>query len=70
MAVGIACAGTGLKEAAELLQNLLSDPTDYVRQVCYYRGSHMMVLQSYSCSLRNYLFHYTLLLASSAWAQQ
>lgn len=32
MAVGIACGGTGLREATDLLQPLLSDPVDYVRQ--------------------------------------
>mmetsp|Transcript_5894 Transcript_5894/g.16828 ORF Transcript_5894/g.16828 Transcript_5894/m.16828 type:complete len:1074 (-) Transcript_5894:415-3636(-) len=32
MAVGIACGATGLREATELLQPLLSDPIDYVRQ--------------------------------------
>lgn len=32
MAVGIACAGTGLKEARDLLQPMLSDAIDFVRQ--------------------------------------
>jgi 26S proteasome regulatory subunit N2 len=32
LAVGISCAGTGLKEALDLLQPMLSDPVDYVRQ--------------------------------------
>lgn len=32
MAVGIGCAGTGLKEAIELLKPMLEDQIDYVRQ--------------------------------------
>uniref|UniRef100_A0A7S2JSF5 26S proteasome regulatory subunit RPN2 C-terminal domain-containing protein n=1 Tax=Haptolina brevifila TaxID=156173 RepID=A0A7S2JSF5_9EUKA len=32
MAVGISCAGTGLKEALDLLQPMLVDPIDFVRQ--------------------------------------
>lgn len=33
MAVGISCAGTGMREAQALLEPLLSDAVDFVRQV-------------------------------------
>lgn len=33
MAVGLSCAGTGLKDAVTLLEPMLEDTTDYVRQV-------------------------------------
>ncbi|KAK9461244.1 armadillo-type protein [Lipomyces oligophaga] len=32
LALGISCAGTGLPEAIELLEPMLKDPTDFVRQ--------------------------------------
>eukprot|EP00879_Flechtneria_rotunda_P005574 GHRR01005868.1.p1 GENE.GHRR01005868.1~~GHRR01005868.1.p1 ORF type:complete len:994 (+),score=408.14 GHRR01005868.1:347-3328(+) len=32
MAVGLACAGTGLREAVSLLEGMLNDNTDFVRQ--------------------------------------
>jgi 26S proteasome regulatory subunit N2 len=32
MALGIACAGTGLDEAIDLLEPMIKDPTDFVRQ--------------------------------------
>ena len=32
MAVGMACGGTGLKDAVSLLESMLNDSTDYVRQ--------------------------------------
>jgi hypothetical protein len=34
LAVGIACAGTGLQEAIDLLEPMTKDATDFVRQVC------------------------------------
>lgn len=33
LAVGIACAGTGLQEAIDLLEPMTKDATDFVRQV-------------------------------------
>ena len=41
MAVGLACAGTGLREATSLLELMLTDPTDFVRQVGHGGGSGM-----------------------------
>ncbi|RGP71624.1 26s proteasome regulatory subunit n2 [Fusarium longipes] len=32
MALGISCAGTGLEEAIDLLEPMMKDPTDFVRQ--------------------------------------
>ena len=32
MALGVACARTGLKEAVSLLETLTNDPVSYVRQ--------------------------------------
>lgn len=34
MALGIACAGTGLPAASEILEHLATDSPDFVRQVC------------------------------------
>ena len=33
MALGIACAGTGLKEALNVLEPMVNDPANFVRQV-------------------------------------
>ena len=45
MAVGISCAGTGLKEALDLMQPMLSDPVDYVRQGALI-GTSMVLMQN------------------------
>ena len=45
MAVGIACAGSGLPEAQELLEGLLTDAVDYVRQGAYLAMAMVMQQQ-------------------------
>lgn len=44
LALGISCAGTGMKEAIELLEPLTSDPIDFVRQGALL-GLSMILLQ-------------------------
>src|SRR3954462_12246030 len=46
MALGIACAGTGLDEAIDLLEPMLKDPTDFVRQGPLIALSMVMVQQN------------------------
>ncbi|KAF5841250.1 armadillo-type protein [Dunaliella salina] len=45
MAVGMACAGTGLKDAVALLEPLLLDGVDFVRQGAYIATALVMVQQ-------------------------
>lgn len=45
LAVGISCAGTGLRDALDLLSPMLSDPTDFVRQGALIATS-MVLMQS------------------------
>lgn len=46
MALGISCAGTGLEEAIDLLEPMLKDPTDFVRQGALISLSMIMVQQN------------------------
>lgn len=46
MALGIACAGTGLEEAIDLLEPMMKDSTDFVRQGTLIALSMIMVQQS------------------------
>ncbi|KAI6781300.1 26S proteasome regulatory subunit N2 [Emericellopsis cladophorae] len=46
MALGIACAGTGLDEAIDLLEPMMKDPTDFVRQGALISLSMIMVQQN------------------------
>jgi 26S proteasome regulatory subunit N2 len=45
MAVGLACAGSGLKEAVALLEPMLKDPTDFVRQGALIASALVMIQQ-------------------------
>ena len=46
MALGISCAGTGLDEAIDLLEPMIKDPTDFVRQGALVSLSLIMVQQN------------------------
>ncbi|KAK7423994.1 proteasome regulatory particle base subunit [Neonectria magnoliae] len=46
MALGISCAGTGLDEAIDLLEPMMMDPTDFVRQGALISLSMIMVQQN------------------------
>ncbi|KAK3485214.1 26S proteasome regulatory complex, non-ATPase subcomplex, Rpn2/Psmd1 subunit [Neurospora hispaniola] len=46
MALGIACAGTGLDEAIDLLEPMMKDPTDFVRQGALIALSMILVQQN------------------------
>ncbi|KAI9833890.1 MAG: hypothetical protein M1819_003399 [Sarea resinae] len=46
MALGISCAGTGLDEAIDLLEPMLKDPTDFVRQGSLIALAMIMVQQN------------------------
>lgn len=50
MALGIACAGTGLEEAIDLLEPMMKDSTDFVRQGTVIALSMIMVQQSEAMS--------------------
>jgi len=65
MAVGISCAGTALKEALDLLQPMLSDPIDYVRQGALVATS-MVLMQNASHEADSRLSEHRKLLAKVA----
>uniref|UniRef100_A0A7S4DW45 26S proteasome regulatory subunit RPN2 C-terminal domain-containing protein n=1 Tax=Lotharella globosa TaxID=91324 RepID=A0A7S4DW45_9EUKA len=43
MAVGIACAGSGMKEALDLLEALLDDPEEFVRQAAFIATAMVLI---------------------------
>ena len=46
MALGISCAGTGLDDAIDLLEPMIKDPTDFVRQGALIALSMIMIQQN------------------------
>jgi 26S proteasome regulatory subunit N2 len=50
MALGISCAGTGLDEAIDLLEPLLKDPTDFVRQGALISSAMILIQQNEAMS--------------------
>ena len=52
MALGISCAGTGIDEAIDLLEPMIKDPTDFVRQGALIALSMIMVQQNEAMNLK------------------
>lgn len=52
LALGISCAGTGLKEAVEVLEPLTKDPADFVRQGALVALSMILIQQNEKMSPR------------------
>lgn len=48
MALGIACAGTGLKEAIALLDPMTNDPVNFVRQGALIASAMILIQQTES----------------------
>lgn len=46
MALGIACAGTGLKEAITLLEPMTNDPVNFVRQGSLIASAMVLIQQT------------------------
>ncbi|CAE7203319.1 unnamed protein product [Rhizoctonia solani] len=51
LALGLACAGTGLQDAIDLLQPMTKDPVDFVRQGAFVSLGMILVQQSEASSL-------------------
>ena len=49
IALGVACSGTGLKEAVALLETLSNDPVSYVRQGALI-ASALVLIQQNDCT--------------------
>lgn len=62
MAVGISCAGSGLSEAISLLEPLMSDVVDFVRQGALIALAMVMIQTNESCDSRVGTFRYLIFL--------
>ncbi len=62
MAVGVACAGTGMRSALDLLSPLLTDAVDFVRQGALISTALILMQQPEAkvacCSLTNIALRY------------
>jgi 26S proteasome regulatory subunit N2 len=60
MALGISCAGTGLPEAVDLLEPILKDPNDFVRQAAFISLAMILIQQNEQSTPKVVAFRQTL----------